>query len=148
MCSICQEEVVDDHFTKNEACTLSTCLHIFHSVCIQTWLSRSDTCPTCRSKDVTCKEHVPIVGDQKDQGDKKVHSVEARCAHQTAERKDKLASQAAEKMLEDQVAAMEAAAMEVHHREDIYTTSIFESMVDLLGNVPIDRIFHPRRFRY
>jgi hypothetical protein len=42
-CTICQETFVIDENIK----TLP-CFHVFHPICIDTWLSRHTTCPICR----------------------------------------------------------------------------------------------------
>lgn len=40
-CSICYEELEDSYKT--------TCNHIFHEKCINTWLKSNSTCPLCRA---------------------------------------------------------------------------------------------------
>lgn len=44
-CSICQE----DYNEESESVTLLTCGHYYHSDCIGSWLSSSQTCPDCRA---------------------------------------------------------------------------------------------------
>ena len=41
-CSICLEE-----YTETNNITKTACGHIYHSVCINEWLERADTCPLC-----------------------------------------------------------------------------------------------------
>lgn len=40
-CPICY--VADD-----QSITITTCRHSFHTICLQTWLKKHDTCPMCR----------------------------------------------------------------------------------------------------
>lgn len=44
-CSICLEDGFEDQ--NREICILP-CKHVFHKDCIQDWLQRRPTCPTCR----------------------------------------------------------------------------------------------------
>ncbi|CAN8288252.1 unnamed protein product [Cochlearia groenlandica] len=43
-CPICLEEYEDDH----EVRVLEKCEHVFHSFCIDSWLTRNRSCPSCR----------------------------------------------------------------------------------------------------
>lgn len=44
LCSICLEEFNSTQTVKR----IPVCSHIFHSVCIEDWLTRRNTCPLCR----------------------------------------------------------------------------------------------------
>ncbi|XP_037038713.1 RING-H2 finger protein ATL52-like [Bradysia coprophila] len=44
-CSICISD-----FMKNEIILILPCVHKFHRTCIQTWLSKNNTCPSCRER--------------------------------------------------------------------------------------------------
>ncbi|MCD7460249.1 hypothetical protein HAX54_043149 [Datura stramonium] len=43
-CPVCQEELKDE----NEVIT-TYCSHVFHTRCLLPWLSKKNTCPTCRA---------------------------------------------------------------------------------------------------
>ncbi|EOA39233.1 hypothetical protein CARUB_v10012211mg [Capsella rubella] len=43
-CPICLEEYEDDHEMRR----LKKCGHVFHLLCIDSWLKRERTCPSCR----------------------------------------------------------------------------------------------------
>ncbi|KAH0632319.1 hypothetical protein KY284_035105 [Solanum tuberosum] len=43
-CPVCQEELKDE----NEVIT-TCCSHMFHTSCLLPWLSKNNTCPTCRA---------------------------------------------------------------------------------------------------
>jgi len=46
VCNICLDEFEEEHFI-----TILPCKHIFHSKCIEEWLSKyNQTCPICRKK--------------------------------------------------------------------------------------------------
>jgi protein-disulfide isomerase len=49
-CSICLEEITEDSQT---VIVKTTCNHLFHSVCLQTWLLLKSSCPYCRNNIVT-----------------------------------------------------------------------------------------------
>lgn len=42
-CAICQED-----FKSKEWVRKMTCLHLFHSNCVNDWIKRTNNCPTCR----------------------------------------------------------------------------------------------------
>ncbi|KAG4072116.1 hypothetical protein HA402_015615 [Bradysia odoriphaga] len=44
-CSICISD-----FMKNEIILILPCVHKFHRPCIQTWLCKNNSCPTCRER--------------------------------------------------------------------------------------------------
>ncbi|GAA0160707.1 hypothetical protein LIER_17200 [Lithospermum erythrorhizon] len=44
-CSICLGTFEDEEILK----LMPECLHVFHSECVDKWLSSSSTCPLCRS---------------------------------------------------------------------------------------------------
>ncbi|ESQ30265.1 hypothetical protein EUTSA_v10011950mg, partial [Eutrema salsugineum] len=44
ICPICLEEYEDDH----EITRLKKCRHVFHRFCIDAWLTRDRSCPSCR----------------------------------------------------------------------------------------------------
>ncbi|ESQ30266.1 hypothetical protein EUTSA_v10011984mg [Eutrema salsugineum] len=44
ICPICLEEYEDDH----EITRLNKCGHVFHRFCIDAWLTRDRSCPSCR----------------------------------------------------------------------------------------------------
>ncbi|KAG7600263.1 Zinc finger RING-type [Arabidopsis suecica] len=43
-CPICLEEYEDDHQIRR----LKKCGHVFHLLCIDSWLTRERSCPSCR----------------------------------------------------------------------------------------------------
>lgn len=43
-CSICDDQLIKD----SEPVSCLKCGHVYHETCVVTWLSRSNTCPTCR----------------------------------------------------------------------------------------------------
>ncbi|XP_010462032.1 PREDICTED: RING-H2 finger protein ATL33-like [Camelina sativa] len=43
-CPICLEEYEDDHQMRR----LQKCGHVFHLLCIDSWLTRDPSCPCCR----------------------------------------------------------------------------------------------------
>uniref|UniRef100_A0A1B0AP56 RING-type domain-containing protein n=1 Tax=Glossina palpalis gambiensis TaxID=67801 RepID=A0A1B0AP56_9MUSC len=45
LCLICME-----CFSKDDCVDSTSCGHIYHSACIQNWLTRSKQCPKCRIK--------------------------------------------------------------------------------------------------
>eukprot|EP00927_Polykrikos_kofoidii_P062215 TRINITY_DN5702_c0_g1_i4.p1 TRINITY_DN5702_c0_g1~~TRINITY_DN5702_c0_g1_i4.p1 ORF type:complete len:291 (-),score=48.80 TRINITY_DN5702_c0_g1_i4:114-926(-) len=46
-CPICIEDFADAE-QSNLKIVLTSCLHVFHEHCLQTWLQRRQDCPTCR----------------------------------------------------------------------------------------------------
>jgi hypothetical protein len=44
-CVICWESILEEELT------LTACVHVFHTECIDWWMDESNTCPVCRSKD-------------------------------------------------------------------------------------------------
>lgn len=52
-CAICMDD--DLVQSSDGTCTLS-CGHLFHSSCIQIWLTTKQSCPVCR-RDTSCCEH-------------------------------------------------------------------------------------------
>ncbi|CAH2036438.1 unnamed protein product, partial [Thlaspi arvense] len=52
-CPICLEEYEDDHEIRR----LKKCGHVFHRFCIDSWLTRHRSCPSCRrSVDLICNK--------------------------------------------------------------------------------------------
>ena len=45
ICSICFEPLNSRYYNN----TTTSCSHTFHSTCINTWVTYSNTCPICRS---------------------------------------------------------------------------------------------------
>ncbi|CAA7049656.1 unnamed protein product [Microthlaspi erraticum] len=45
ICPICLEEYKDDHEIRR----LKKCGHVFHRFCVDSWLVRDRSCPSCRS---------------------------------------------------------------------------------------------------
>jgi len=43
-CAICQEDFKSKEWVRN-----MTCLHLFHSNCVNDWIKRANNCPTCRT---------------------------------------------------------------------------------------------------
>ncbi|EOA18037.1 hypothetical protein CARUB_v10006480mg [Capsella rubella] len=43
-CSICLEEFEDGH----EIVSINKCRHVFHRLCIDSWLKQDQSCPNCR----------------------------------------------------------------------------------------------------
>ena len=55
LCAICYCDIV----TKTTGVTTLSCSHSFHLGCIAPWITKSETCPCCRSE-VTEFEKIPI----------------------------------------------------------------------------------------
>lgn len=49
VCIICREEMEDGHGGHAGAAKKLQCGHLFHSFCLQNWLERQFSCPTCRA---------------------------------------------------------------------------------------------------
>jgi hypothetical protein len=47
MCYVCLEDVCGNDVAR---LMKLTCGHVFHIACVDTWLRKKNTCPTCRSK--------------------------------------------------------------------------------------------------
>ena len=43
-CSICLEEFEDGH----DIIRINMCRHVFHRLCIDSWLKQNQSCPNCR----------------------------------------------------------------------------------------------------
>ena len=52
-CAICLSSV--DERNMDLACTMVPCGHVFHSICIQSWLVHKTECPMCRSAVSSCQ---------------------------------------------------------------------------------------------
>ncbi|KAI9585468.1 hypothetical protein GQX74_001315, partial [Glossina fuscipes] len=61
LCSICME-----CFNKDDCVDSKICGHMYHSTCIQNWLTRSKQCPKCRMK---CRGTRKLFLDFDDTGD-------------------------------------------------------------------------------
>ncbi|WP_151193514.1 RING finger domain-containing protein [Cysteiniphilum sp. JM-1] len=48
-CTICLEDLHADNPTEQKVICETTCKHYFHKPCIDTWLSRSEECPLCKT---------------------------------------------------------------------------------------------------
>lgn len=60
VCVVCMEALGPAGGT----CRLG-CGHVFHTLCIQMWLAKVESCPTCRGTEVGC-EHGTLVDHGKD----------------------------------------------------------------------------------
>jgi hypothetical protein len=60
ICVICLDPVLTGmrQEEEEEVCILQTCMHIFHSKCIQCALINTKSCPVCRQEDVTCQHGI------------------------------------------------------------------------------------------
>ena len=47
-CAICLTEL-DESKEDIENISIGTCLHAFHKKCLNTWLSRNNKCPICKT---------------------------------------------------------------------------------------------------
>ncbi len=48
-CAICFEKIKKNQYFRALPCS-ETASHIYHAACIDSWLSKNDTCPVCRAK--------------------------------------------------------------------------------------------------
>lgn len=53
-CSICLEYINK----KTKASCITKCNHIFHIMCIKTWMKKSENCPMCRTKIETYTDRI------------------------------------------------------------------------------------------
>ena len=50
-CAICLENISTDPAKLEKNVKVLWCAHVYHKKCINDWLEKNDTCPTCRSTD-------------------------------------------------------------------------------------------------